>query len=84
MAPCPLAATVFSLKDWAVKKGMAASDFASFVKSRAEINMDSYEYLTEEAMAAKAAKAAKGSAKASSKSGAKSGGKKRKAAEVEE
>ena len=83
----PCSVPVFAIKDWAVKKGMASSDFAAFVKSRAEVNIDSYEYLTEEAVLAKAAKAAKGASK-SGKSGGKSGGggagKKRKAAEVEE
>ena len=70
---------LFSLKDWAVKKGMGSSDFTAFVKSRAEINLDSYEYLTEEAVLAKAAKGAKGVKTAGSKSAGKSGGKKRKA-----
>jgi hypothetical protein len=76
---------VFAIKDWVVKKGMAASDFASFVKSRAEVNIETYEYLTEEAVLAKNAKGAKKGAGAKS-GGAKSGGasKKRKAAEVEE
>jgi hypothetical protein len=69
---------VFSVKDWAVKKGMAAGDFAAFVKSRAEVNIDSLEYLTEEAMLAKAAKGSKGAKSGGAKSGGAS--KKRKAA----
>ena len=76
---------MFSVKDWAVKKGMAASDFAAFVKSRAEVNIDSIEYVTEESVLAKAAKGSKGakSGGASNKSGGAS--KKRKvAAEPEE
>ena len=66
----------------AVKKGMGAADFAAFVKSRAEVNLDSIEYVTEEWVLAKAAKGTKGASKSGKSGGAKSGGasKKRKAA----
>ena len=72
---------MFSVKDWAVKKGMAAADFAAFVKSQADVKLDSLEYVTEESVLAKMAKGSKDKGAAKS-GGAKSGGatKKRKAA----
>ena len=76
---------MFSVKDWAVKKGMAAADFAAFVKSQADVKLDSLEYVTEEWVLAKTAKGSKAAAAKSGgakSGGAKSGGaaKKRKAA----